>query len=270
MPNAERPLHYIHSHLPRSHTINIPIAHVAPRQQVTGPPPRLLRQKRIHEHQRRHTLNNGHRTRHNTRIMSPLRLQHTLLPIIARRRLRLPDRGRRLERNGEVDVAPVADAALNAAAVVRLGGERRPRRAGIEAGGGRRNGRGGDEGVVVYAARYSAAAEAGTDLEAFGRGDGEHGVREQRFELVEARFSEPWRNVADDARYSAADAVLSLFELLHQRFHARGGLFVRAADGVEGVDFFAGDGVEEGEEFGVRGGSWVYGRGREEEFGADA
>lgn len=153
------------------------------RQKAPRRRPRSLRQHRIHNHQRRHRLHDRHRARHNARVVPPLCLQHARRLIVHCRRLRLPDRGRGLERHCEVDVRAVGDAALDTARVVGLGCQAWFGLTWFLRSVGRWHR---DEGVVVDRARDLGTAEAGPDLEALGRGDAEHGVREGGFEFVEA------------------------------------------------------------------------------------
>ena len=47
-----------------------------------------------------------------------------------------------------------------------------------------------NEGVIVGGTRESGSSEPGSDLETFGRWDGEHGVGEDCFEFIETWFSE--------------------------------------------------------------------------------
>lgn len=115
----------------------------------------------IGNHQRSHALNNGHRTRHNTGIVSALGGENTLaLTVVARCGLVLADGGRGLEADLEEDGHAVADTALNTARVVRLGlelgaGDACLLRGGVEGGGWH-------EGVVVLAAGHLGALEAGS------------------------------------------------------------------------------------------------------------
>jgi len=78
-------------------------------------------------------------------------------------------------------------------------------------------------------------------------------VRERGFEFVEGWLAEADGAVADHAGYGAADAVVGVTELFDCSGQALGGGFVGTADGREGVDFFARDVVEEGEEVGLCG-----------------
>ena len=118
-------------------------------------------------------------------------------------------------------------------------------------------------------ARNFAASETGTNLEALGRGDAEHGVGQHGFELVESRLAQAAGNITDDAGNGAANAVVVVPELGDQILHALVGLGIGAADGQVAVDGLAGDGVDELEEFGVGARAGVFGRGREEVLGAD-
>lgn len=68
----------------------------------------------------------------------------------------------------------------------------------------------GDEGVVVARPWHLAALEAGTDFEALGGGDGEHGMGEFSFELVKHRLAETSRHIADHTDDGTTDRVLSL------------------------------------------------------------
>jgi hypothetical protein len=220
------------------------------RQQTPTRLPRLLRHQRINNNQARHRLDDRHRARHHARIMPPLGLEHAVLVARVRDRvLRLPDRRGRLERDAEVDGRAVRDAALDAARVVRLGGQARPRdsrarRPRVGRGVGGRL----DEGVVVDGAGDLAAAEAGADLEALGGGDAEHGVREHGFHLVEGGLAEAAGHVLDDAGDGAADAVVAVAEVLDAGLHLGAGGGVGAAHGHEGIDGLAVDGLEQLEE----------------------
>ena len=223
----------------------------------------LLRHYRIHKHQRGHRLHNRHSAGNNTRIMPSLSLKHTLYRIVARRRLLLPNSRRRLEADAKEDRRAVRNSTLDTAAIISLG---RDARLVVDRSccAGRRglNGRRLDPGIVVNGAGHFAAAEARADFEPFRRGDAKHGVRQCGFELVEDRLAKPDGCVADYARDRAADAVFRVAVLFDDAGHTLGGFAVGAANGDVGVDFVAGDGVEEGEEGwvcgrgGVRGGRW--------------
>ena len=91
-------------------------------------------------------------------------------------------------------------------------------------------------------------AEAGTDGEGFRRWDAHHGVCEPGFHLIETGLAKTAGHIANDAGHGTADAVFALLELRDYAFHTLCGVFVRASDGDEGIDGFAVDGVDEGEE----------------------
>ena len=82
----------------------------------------MLRHQQIHHHERSHRLHDGHRPRHDAGIMSSLGFQHPGLEVVAGGVLRSRDRRGRFERDAEVDVAAVGDAALDAATIIRAGG----------------------------------------------------------------------------------------------------------------------------------------------------
>lgn len=154
-------------------------------QQTPGSFPRLLGHERINDNQSRHSLDDRNRTRHHTRIMSPFRLQCSLLSIIGRCLLSLADGGRRLECDAEVDVLAIRDTALNATGVIRLGDKfRAVCLVAVGVGDGR-----GDERVIVRRARDLAASETRADFETFGCGNAQHRVCERCFKLVEARLA---------------------------------------------------------------------------------
>lgn len=118
-------------------------------------------------------------------------------PVVLRGRLRLRDRRGALEPDAEVDVLAVRDPALHAAAPVR-------RRAKPPVGPL-------DEAVVVLAPGDLCPTEAGADLEGLRGGDGEHGVGEHGFELVEDGLTEPWGHVTKYASDRATDGVMCFF-----------------------------------------------------------
>mmetsp|Transcript_39591 Transcript_39591/g.85713 ORF Transcript_39591/g.85713 Transcript_39591/m.85713 type:complete len:232 (+) Transcript_39591:187-882(+) len=95
--------------------------------------------------------------------MATLGLQHPHLPVHSGRVLRLADGCGRLECHSHNDVFPIADAALNATASI---------------GGGAEAALFLDECVVVCRSPHFHSLESTADLEAFGRGDREHGVSE--------------------------------------------------------------------------------------------
>lgn len=226
------------------------------RQQTPCILPRVLRHQRINDNQRSHSLNNGNSSWHNARIMSTFGLEHTSSQIVLRGFLRLPDSRRRLERDAEVDRCAVRNTTLNTAGVVGAGCQ-------ALLGSGSSAGAGlnlrGDEGVVMDRAGDFAAAEAGADFEALGRGDGEHGVPELGLKLVEAGLAKSDRDIADDAGDCTTDAVVVVAVFLDDLGHARGGFFAGAAGGRERVDGLAVDGFQEVEEFRVCGSSGVLG-----------
>lgn len=96
----------------------------------------------------------------------------------------------------EVNILAVRDASLNSTAPV----------------GDRAHGsiRLTDEVIVMPASRNLGAAKTRANLEAFGSGDGEHGVSQLRLQLVEHRFAKTDGGVADDAGHSSSDRVLGL------------------------------------------------------------
>lgn len=256
------------------------LGHPQRRQQAHRHGAGVLRQHGVHQHERRHALDDGHGAGHDAGVVAALGGQHALARAVVRGRcLRLADGRGRLEAHAEVDGRAVGDAALDAAAEVGLGGELRAGQAGpvgacllcLLLGVLQAVGRlGGDEGVVVDGAGHLAAAEAGADLEALGRGDGQHGVREHGLELVKARLAEPRGRILDDARDGAADAVGAVAEGGDELLHAAGRGLVGAAHGQVGVDGLAGDGLQQLEEGGVGRGRRVLGRGREQVLLADA
>jgi hypothetical protein len=93
----------------------------------------------------------------------------------------------------EVDIFTVGDATLDTSTPVRLGTEAPIWPA--------------NESVVVLAARNFCSSEARADLERLGGWDGEHGVCQLGFELVEDRLSQPSRDVAKDAGNSTSNRV---------------------------------------------------------------
>lgn len=95
------------------------------RQQAPCRLSRGLGQQRIHDDQARHGLNDGHSARHDARVVTALGLEHARCLVVCHCVLGLPDGRGWLEAHGEVDVCAVADAALDASAVVRLGRQAR-------------------------------------------------------------------------------------------------------------------------------------------------
>ena len=166
--------------------------------------------------------------------MTALRLEDAGLTTVLRRLLGLTNSSGGLECDTEVDILAVRDTALDSAGVICSGSER----GGV--------GRVGDESVVVDGARDLGASEAGADFEALGGGDGEHGMREHRLELVEAGLTETDGDVADYAGYGATDAVFFVAVAGDQVRHFVVASGVGAAHREEGVDFLAGNGREEG------------------------
>lgn len=150
----------------------------------------------VHDDERRHRLNDGHRTGHDTGIVPPTGSELAGSPVVLRSLLLLRDRRGRLEADAEVDVLPVRDPALHAPAPVRGRAEGAVRAA--------------HERVVVLRAGHLRPAEAGADLERLRRGDGEHRVPELRLELVEDGLAEPCGDAADDAGDGPADRVVCL------------------------------------------------------------
>mmetsp|Transcript_39590 Transcript_39590/g.85709 ORF Transcript_39590/g.85709 Transcript_39590/m.85709 type:complete len:305 (+) Transcript_39590:261-1175(+) len=120
-----------------------------------------------------------------------------------------PDGCGRLECHSHNDVFPIADAALNATASI---------------GGGAEAALFLDECVVVCRSPHFHSLESTADLEAFGRGDREHGVSELSLKFVEAWLPQSDRAVADDACHDAASRVLGITArddlILHCCHHA--------------------------------------------------
>lgn len=65
------------------------------------------------------------------------------------------------------------------------------------------------ERIVVLASGESRSPETRADLEALGRRDGEHRVREHSLELVKGRLAESERAVTDHAGDGAAERVVA-------------------------------------------------------------
>ena len=86
-----------------------------------------------------------------------------------------------------------------------------------------------------------ASPEAGSEFESFGCGNGEHGVREERFHSIEYRFAEAGGHVADHAGDRPAYTVVLVAVVSYSFFHCLGGCGVGTADGDVFVDFFARD-----------------------------
>lgn len=90
-----------------------------------------LRHEGIHDHQRRHGLDDGDGAGHDARVVAALGGQDALvLAVVGGGGLRLTNGGGGLEGDAEVDGGAVGDAALDAARVVGLGGELGAREAG--------------------------------------------------------------------------------------------------------------------------------------------
>lgn len=193
--------------------------------------------------------------------MAALCSQHALArAVVGGGGLLLADGGWGLEADAEVSRCAVCNAALNATAVVRLGGELGAEQAGPACAGLEALGcLGGDEGVVVDGAGHLAAAEAGADLEALGGGDGQHGVGQQGLHLVEARLAQPRGRVPDDAGNGATNGVGAVAELGDVVLHAARGVLVRTAHGQELVDGGTVDALQQAEVLRVRAGARVLG-----------
>ncbi len=65
-----------------------------------------------------------------------------------------------------------------------------------------------DEGIVVDGPFHLRSLKAGTDLKAFGGGQGQHGVGQLGFQAIEDRFTQSGRDIAADAGDHATDRVL--------------------------------------------------------------
>jgi len=156
--------------------------------------------------------------------------QRPRLAIVLGGILSLGNSSRGLEADSEVDIFAVGDTSLNTTTPV--GGSTHSTIAPA------------DEGVVVLASRNFCASETGTDLEALGSGDGEHGMGELRLELVEDRFTETGWDVANNAGDSTADGVLGILGTKDALDHTLGSLFVGASR-YELVHFLSGDRVEQ-------------------------
>ena len=191
--------------------------------------------------------------------MTTLSLKRTLFKIVRSSSLSLTDSSCRLECNTEVNRSTVRNTTLDTARVVSLSGK-----AGATGATLRSN-----EGVIVDRAGNLAAAETRTNLEALGGGDAEHGVGELGFQLVEAGLAQPDGDVADNACYGSADAVVVVAVFLDDLGHAGCGVGVWAAGGREGVHGVAIDCLDHLEELGVRGGGGVFGGWGEEVLVSD-
>ena len=99
----------------------------------------------------------------------------------------------------EVDVFAVADPSLNSSTSVRLCAERPVGPL--------------DKRVVVLAPGLLGSGESAAVLESLRGGDGEHGVRKHRLELVEHGLSKADGALLDHARDGAADRVVAVARL---------------------------------------------------------
>mmetsp|Transcript_19964 Transcript_19964/g.62085 ORF Transcript_19964/g.62085 Transcript_19964/m.62085 type:complete len:202 (-) Transcript_19964:817-1422(-) len=185
---------------------------------VRAAKPRALHHRRIGEHERRHALEQRRRARQDARVMPPLGLEDRVDAVKGGRALRLPDCGDGLERNAELDGRAHADAAERAARVVRLGCKLAAAR--------RRVGR---EGIIVRRAAHVRASEAGANLKALGRWEGEHGVRELGLEAVKDGLAEGGRHAGAHGRQRSADRVLGRLDMPDECGHPACGRRVRAA-----------------------------------------
>jgi hypothetical protein len=150
--------------------------------------------------------------------------------------LRGHDGGGGLEGDAEEDVFAVGNAALDAAGAVGGGADL----AVLHAEGS------------LCSRPVSSVPETGADLEALGGGDGEHGLGEVGFQLVEDRLAEAGRAVADDALDDAADRVAVGADRLDALDHR---LDHRGIGGADDVGFDVGGETVAGIDGGLR--SWI-------------
>ena len=170
----------------------------------------------VHQHERRHRLDDDDRPRQHARIVTAARRQFRFRPVHIHGLLRLENRGGRLEGDAEDNLLAVADAALHAAGII---------------GGGANLASLGHEGVVVLRPLEQRAGETAADLEALGRGQGKHRLGKVSLEAVEHRRAEADGHAAHAAFDDAADGITLAARLLDALDHFLRGGRMQAADG---------------------------------------
>mmetsp|Transcript_22484 Transcript_22484/g.60295 ORF Transcript_22484/g.60295 Transcript_22484/m.60295 type:complete len:380 (-) Transcript_22484:113-1252(-) len=183
-----------------------------------------LQHRGVGQHEGGHALDERWRPRQHARVVAPLGLEHDIAAVVRGRVLRLANGGHGLDGHTKVDVSSRRDAAESAARKIGLERERGAVGLRDRSGATRRN-----ERVIVRRSAHAGAAEAGAKLEAFGRGQREHRVRQLCLEPIEDWLAERRRHLAADARDGASDGVLVRLDLPDQGGHLARRRRVRAA-----------------------------------------
>ena len=178
-----------------------------------------------------HGLDNGDGTREDARVVAAVSREEGGAAVDIDRRLFAEEGGNGLEGHAENDVVAVADAALDAAAVVGGGGEAR------------------QEGIVLLRTAQGSTGKAEAVLKTFDGVDGEHGVGKGGVEFVEGGSAPARRTTGDEAFDDAAHGVAFAFDVEDEARHpfgrrGVGTTHVVAVDLVEGelvVVFFEDD-----------------------------
>ena len=151
-----------------------------------------------------HGLDNGDGTREDARVVAAVSREEGGAAVDIDRRLFAQEGGNGLEGHAEDDVVAVADAALDAAAVVGGGGEAR------------------QESIVLLRTAKGRTRKTEAVLKTFDGVDGEHGVGKGGVEFVESGRAPARRAAGDEAFDDAAHGVAFAFDLEDELRHALG------------------------------------------------
>ena len=179
----------------------------------------------IRQHEHRHGLDDRDCSRQDAGIMAAAAFEFGIFTRRGHRFLLAHDRRGGLEGDAENDIFTIGNPTLDTAGAV---------------GGGADLAIDDAESVVVIAAGEQRPREARADLETLGRRDGEHGLGEVRFKLVEDRLTQTRRAIPNHALDDAADRIpirTDRFDALDHRIDHRR---IAGADHV-GLDHLGGD-----------------------------
>src|SRR5574344_650627 len=165
---------------------------------------RLIYQVVVEDGHGSHGFHHGYGTWQNTRVVTAAGLNNGIITIFVHGGLLSEQSGYRLERHTEVDILSVADAALNASAVVGQCGDV----SAVVA-----------EDIILLTSPLTYAVESLSVFKTFHRIDGQHGTAQGSMQLAESRFSKSYRAALDDAGDDAADGIALRFHFTDELFH---------------------------------------------------
>ena len=178
---------------------------------------RLIEQIGIQYCHGSHGLYNGHGTRNHAGVVATLCLEGNFMALHVYGLLVAQQGGHGFKSYSEVDVLAIADAALNASAMIR-----RCRYDTVMT----------DKGVVELAAPPGGSSKALTILKALYGIDAQHGTAQHGMQLIKFGLTKTYRTTFDDACHHTTHRVALFLHAKDELFHAPGYLAVRTAHSI--------------------------------------